>query len=92
VSPSRSIRRTGVELRSAGLGAAGVIDVDVLGGHASAEERVDPVVRVLLGGPDARVSEERGLENTGPAAIHVADSRRDFSTLLTRNNGSLCRL
>jgi hypothetical protein len=31
------------------------------------EERVDLMVRVLLGGRDARVSEEHGVENTGQA-------------------------
>jgi PAS domain-containing protein len=31
----------GVERRPARLGAAGVIDIDVLGGHAGVEERVD---------------------------------------------------
>jgi hypothetical protein len=32
-----------------------------------AAECVDLVVGVLLGGRDARVSEEHGVENTGPA-------------------------
>src|SRR5450755_3921072 len=73
----------GVERRPAGLGAAGVINIDVLGGHAGVEERVDLVVRVLLGGRDARVSEEHGVENTGPGGILVVDSRREFSTLLS---------
>jgi hypothetical protein len=54
----------------------------VLGGHAGVEERVALVVRVLLGGRDARVSEEHGVENTGPTGILVVDSRREFSTPL----------
>jgi hypothetical protein len=73
----------GVELGPAGLGAASVIDINVLGGHAGADERVDLVVRVLLGGRDARVPEEHGVENTGPAGIFVVDSRREFSTVLS---------
>jgi hypothetical protein len=60
-----------------------VIDINVLGGHAGADERVDLVVRVLLGRRDARVSEEHGVENTGPAGIFVVDSRREFSTVLS---------
>ena len=59
------------------------IYVDVLGGHAGAAERVDLVVGVLLGGRDARVSEEYGVENTGPAEVLVVDSRHGFSTLLS---------
>jgi hypothetical protein len=60
-----------------------MIDIDVPGGHAGVEERVNLVVRVLLGGRDARLSEERGVENTGPAGLLVVDSRREFSTLVS---------
>src|ERR1039458_9104456 len=48
----------------------------------------DLVIRVLLGGRDGRVSEDRGVENAGPAGILVVDSRRELSTLL----GIECRL
>jgi hypothetical protein len=53
-----------VELRSAGLRAAGVVDVDVLVGDAGAVERVHLVVGVLVGGRDAGVTEQHGVENT----------------------------
>src|ERR1039458_6950034 len=46
------------------------------------------VFRVRRGGRDGRVSEDRGVENAGPAGILVVHSRREFSTLL----GIECRL
>ena len=53
-----------VELRAAGLGAARVVDVDVVMGDAGAAQRVDLVAGVLVGGRDAGVAEEHGVENT----------------------------
>jgi hypothetical protein len=57
-----------------------VVDLDVLGGHTDAAERIHLVVGVLVGGRDARVSEEHSVENTGPARIFVVVCRRGFST------------
>jgi hypothetical protein len=45
-----------VELRSAGFRAAGVVDVDVVGGDVGAAERVDLMVGVLVSGGDAGVA------------------------------------
>jgi hypothetical protein len=53
-----------VELRAAGLGAAGVVDVDVVIGDAGAAQRVDLVAGILVGRRDAGVAEEHGVENT----------------------------
>lgn len=47
-----------VELWAAGLGAAGVVDVDVFTGDAGALQRVDLMVGVLVSSRDARVAEE----------------------------------
>ena len=47
-----------VELWTAGLGAAGVVDVDVVAGDAGALQRVDLVIWILVSGRDARVAEE----------------------------------
>jgi len=43
-----------VELRAAGLRAAGVVNVDVTRGDAGASERIDLVLGILVGRRDAR--------------------------------------
>jgi hypothetical protein len=53
-----------VELRSAGLRAARVVDVDVVMGDAGATERVDLVVGILVTGRDAGIAEDHSVENT----------------------------
>jgi hypothetical protein len=69
-----------IELWAAGLRAAGVVDVDVSLRHASAVERVDLVVGVLVSGGDPRVAEQHGVENTALARVSVVVFRRGFST------------
>lgn len=69
-----------IELWAASLRAAGLVDVDVSLGHASALERVDLVVGVLVSGGDPLVAEQHGVENTVLAGISVVVFRRGFST------------
>jgi hypothetical protein len=87
-SPSRSTRHDSVELQPVHLGSTGVIDIDtVLDGHAGVKERVDLVVRVLLGGRRRARTRRARCRNTGPAGILIVDSRREFSTLLSLDCG-----
>jgi hypothetical protein len=44
-----------IQLRAGGLGAAGVINMDVTPGDAGPGQRIGLSVRVLLGGGDPRV-------------------------------------
>lgn len=46
-----------VQLGAAGLGVAGVVDVDVIRGHAGTAKDVDLVIGVLVGPRDTRVAE-----------------------------------
>jgi hypothetical protein len=58
-----------VELRAAGLGAAGVVDVDVVASDACALQRVDLMIWVLVSGRDAGVAEEHVSKiRDGPAS------------------------
>jgi hypothetical protein len=69
-----------VELRSARLRSAGMVNVDVFLTYASATQSVDLMVRILLGGRDAGVAKEHNVENTRTASIVVVVSRRELST------------
>jgi hypothetical protein len=82
-----------VELGTAGFGAAGVVEVDVVRVDAGAFERVDLVVGILVSGRDSRVAEQQAVENPGWAEIFVVVSRRGLSTLLAGNRcrGLECR-
>jgi hypothetical protein len=77
-----------VELGTAGFGAAGVVEVDVVRVDAGAFERVDLVVGILVSGRDSRVAEQQAVENTGWAEIFVVVSRRGLSTLSGRKSMS----
>nr|WP_131736091.1 ATP-binding protein [Actinomadura roseirufa] len=58
-----------IELRARGLRAGRLVEIDVLAGHSSPQERVDLVVGILVGGRHPRVAEEHASKST-PATVH----------------------